>query len=68
MTMSLQKTSVFEVVQGLSQYLNKDYTVNKENKDSLNTSLKAFGINTESWESDAQDRLNQHNMIASGAE
>ena len=39
----------------------------KRYKDSLKSSLKAFSISTESWESDAQDRLQWRSHITSGA-
>ena len=39
----------------------------KRYKDTLKASLKAFSINTESWESDAQDRPHWRCVVTSGA-
>ena len=39
----------------------------KRFKDSLKASLKVFGINTESWESDAQDRQQWRSQLTNGA-
>ena len=40
----------------------------KRFKDSLKVSLKAFDISTDSWESDAQDRLQWRNQVTGGAQ
>ena len=40
----------------------------KRYKDSLKSSLKAFDIEVESWESDAQDRQRWRSQVASGAQ